>query len=347
MRKSMRVAGLATVGALAACSVGILIGVYVVAPPVPASLESAAPITSVPVGVRTVDDSRNIPLAIVEPSSTGIASSVSGRVTAIRVSPGAQLSSGEAAVDVDDTRMVALATATPLWRPLADGATGADVTALQNELARLGYDITTTGTMNWATRWAAADLIGIDDGHGGVPLEIPTGLFLWIPAATVTVTDVPLHVGDTIDGTQTLFTAGADHAIARLTLPEEAIGGARRITVSTGVFDVPEDGILTDAQTIARIKESTQYQEYLATTSGGGGDSGRLLTVPWALADPIDVRVIPPAALFGVDGSTACIADEGQVHAVQIVASQLGQTMVISEDDFTQVDLVVEGLSCP
>lgn len=51
--------------------------------------------------------------------------------------------------------------------------------ALQKELARLGYDVRESGVMDWSTRFATADLLGMDDG--GVPDSIPHDRFLWIP----------------------------------------------------------------------------------------------------------------------------------------------------------------------
>ena len=80
---------------------------------------------------------------------------------------------GRRSLDIDREKIIALATDTPLWRPLERDMRGADVAALQKELARLGYDVRESGVMDWSTRFAAADFLGMDDGDGGVPDSIP------------------------------------------------------------------------------------------------------------------------------------------------------------------------------
>ena len=71
-------------------------------------------------------------------SDRDLSGNASGMVTADWSGNG--LTSGKGAYQVNDRTVVALNTATPLYRDLKTGDTGGDVLALNNELSLLGYN---------------------------------------------------------------------------------------------------------------------------------------------------------------------------------------------------------------
>lgn len=230
----------------------------------------------------------------------------------------------------------------PLYRPLRNGLRGDDVSALQAELARLGYTLSITGSVDWSTRWALADLLGIDDGAGGVPAEIPCESVVWIPAPSVTAASLDIALGQSLDPAEPMLSVTDSSERGVLTLPDEAIAGDRVLTLSTGALPVPADGVITDPETLTAIKDSDQYRAFSAALGDGEG----VFTVPWSLAAPISALVVPPSSLFGIVGADACIAQNGDIHRVQIIGSQLGQSYITSDDPLTVVDLHTEGLAC-
>lgn len=83
-------------------------------------------------------------------SDRDLSGNASGMVTADWSGDG--LISGKGAYQVNDRTVVALNTATPLYRDLKTGDTGGDVLALNNELNLLGYNsVPGSDTYGWAT----------------------------------------------------------------------------------------------------------------------------------------------------------------------------------------------------
>lgn len=321
---------------------GGALGALVLAPPVPASLDAPPALDSAPVETRVIDDARTIPLSFITGETTSISAPIQGKVTALAVNLAGPLESGHEIARIDGRPLIALATSTPLYRPLTNGLKGDDVTALQEELARLGYTLSVTGTVDWSTRWALADLLGIEDGTGGVPAEIPSESVVWIPAPSVTVASLDIALGQSLDPAEPMLSVTDSSERGVLTLPEEAIAGDRVLTLSTGALPVPADGVITDPATLKAIKDSDQYRAFSTALGDGEG----VFTVPWSLATPISALVVPPSSLFGIVGADACIAQNGDIHRVQIIGSQLGQSYITSDDPLTAVDLHTEGLAC-
>lgn len=323
---------------------GGALGALLLAPPVPESLKAAPTLISVPVESRVIDDSRNIPLAFITGKTTSLTAPLSGKVTALDISTGGTLNSGEEIARIDGQPLIALSTSTPLYRPLADGVKGDDITALQEELSRLGYIVTVSGVVDWNTRWAIADLLGIEDGAGAVPSEIPTSSVVWIPAPSVTVASCDIGLGQSLDPSAPILTVTDSSERAVLTLPDEAIAGDRVLTLSTGSLPVPADGVITDPATLGAIKESDQYKGFTAAFKDNANEG--VFNVPWTLATPINALVVPPSSLFGIVGDKACVAQDGQVYAATIVGSQLGQSYIVVDAPLNSVDLDVKALSC-
>jgi hypothetical protein len=57
------------------------------------------------------------------------------------------------------------------------------------------------------------------------------------------------------------------------------------------------------------------------------------VTLEYTLTSPIEVTVVPPAALFALTADRGCLVADGHPRPVQVVASQAGRTMVTFTDD--------------
>jgi hypothetical protein len=73
------------------------------------------------------------------------------------------------------------------------------------------------------------------------------------------------------------------------------------------------------------------------------------LSAAFVLAAPITVSVVPPAALYALDGEHGCVTSGDEPLAVRIVGSELGQSFVVFDaaDPPRTVDLSPRrGASC-
>lgn len=329
---------------LLVAGLGVSVGFLVARQPTPASLAQPTSVNAAPTTQREFTDSRNVTVTVTPGKALPVTSPRTGRLTEMAVFPSGVIKSGDRVFELDGTPVRALATSIPLWRPLERDMEGKDVDALQVELARLGYSVEETGRMDWATRYAAADLLDIDDGAGGIPETIPFDHLVWIPSPSVTVEKTNVLVGQQVEPTTDIFTlAGADATI-KIKSPSDALVGQREITLGDIAVPVDEDGNITDQQAVAAVLTSSQY----VTAKENAKDTSTVsFQVEWRLAAATEVTVIPPGALFGLSGDHGCVAHNGMPVKVQVVTSQVGQTYIIPEISVPSVDLKVEGLSCP
>ena len=98
----------------------------------PALLGSAKEITSAPAGVQEYTGATQVTMIPTVSQTRELVGNASGTVTEDMSSQG--LTSGKTAMKVNGVSVVALATATPMYRDLATGDKGDDVLALNNEL---------------------------------------------------------------------------------------------------------------------------------------------------------------------------------------------------------------------
>lgn len=346
---SLRVRSIAllAVGVLLCVSLGAVFGAYVVVPPVPDSLAGPAEVTTALASSRVFDNERTVRVTVKLREAEPVLTPTTGRVTALSLAPNSRLDSGTTIMDVDGVPVVALHTSTPLFRDIADDVAGEDIAALQAELQRLEYSVDVTGKGNWQTRHAAADLLGVNDGQGGVPESIPFTHFLWLPAASVTVNEVTAHLGDVLTEGATLLTLTGGALSGSVTIPEGALPGPRVLFYQDKAYPVADNGTIEDQELLAALAASP-----VASAGGNNGEGSESksevsVSVPWRLATPIDVQIVPAAALFGISGDQGCVAGtDGKTRKVRIVASELGQTFVHGEAPLGEVTLTTEGLSC-
>jgi len=163
----------------------------------PALLGSAKEITSAPAGVQEYTGATQVTMIPTVSQTRELVGNASGTVTEDMSSQG--LTSGKTAMKVNGVSVVALATATPMYRDLATGDKGDDVLALNNELARLGLPASAKSTTyTWNTSQGVKQLMSAagNTSDGSLPLTD----VLWIPAASVRVNEWAGTVGATVAG---------------------------------------------------------------------------------------------------------------------------------------------------
>lgn len=118
----------------------------------PQLLSAAREVTSAPASVQDYSGSQQVTLVPTVSADRELIGNATGTVTDDWSADG--LASGRRAYRVDDRSIVALNTATPLYRDLQTGDKGDDVLALNNELNRLGYNSVPDSNTYW---WATSD----------------------------------------------------------------------------------------------------------------------------------------------------------------------------------------------
>jgi len=307
--------GIAVVALVAA---GTVVGAVLLGQDPPASVAAPGGARVAPVSVETYDGTRRAPATPLLAEPTTLTLGAFGRVRSSACAPGAVLASGSSPLVLDDRPMLALATAAPLWRDLDVGSRGQDVTDLQTELARLGHAVSVDGVYGPGTRAAVRAVLA---GHGVVR---PSGALassdvMWLPAPEVTVATCAVAVGDAFAGGEVATVGGGLVALE--------IGGTDPVEGWVARFGdaaapVNPDRTVTDPAFLAAVAASPMLD--WSQEEGPG-----TLDLELALAEPVQVAVVPPAAVFGLTADRGClVADDGGVLPVRVVASALGQTLV-------------------
>lgn len=327
--------GVAVVG-----SAGVGVGALVFAPATPESLATAAPISEAPVTSREFADPRTVEVGLTLRADTLLASPASGRVTALTCQSGAVLESGRTDLAVDGRGIVNLATTVPLWRDLVRGDRGDDVKALQSELARLGHPVSADGVVRGSTITAfRALLAGPDAKPDPTITTVELARILWLPAAAVEVSECAIATGADVaagDKVASVPNGLADAAITHL--PTGLAAGDRVLTIDGVSAPVEADGRVVAPEALTAIAGS---QMFAATIKAGTSS----LTASLALAAPVEVSVVPPGALYNLDGDLGCVSSGGSARAVKVLGSELGQTFVTFDDGaaLASVDLTPSG----
>lgn len=230
---------------------------------------------------------------------------------------------------VDDKPVLALATSVPVWREVKRGVRGDDVEALQAELARLGYDVQVDGRFGAGTRAAVLDVqktIGVAKPSGSLaPADV-----LWLPAPSVSVSSCDLELGDaapapfatvagTLDGLRVAAAANASTDAERV------------LALDDRTAPVSDDGAVTDREFLSAVAASDAFLGWRRT------DGEMPLNLEFRLAEPLDVAVIPPGAVYGLAEDRGCVASDGVGYPVDVVASSLGQTSVVFDAETVPV----------
>ena len=330
-------------GLVVGAAVGGSLVVLLVPTEAPASLASGPELETVTPSVVQFDDPHEVRVSLTVDAASGLRSPAGGVLTSLSCSPGQQLASGTSSFTVNGAPAVGLATAVPLWRTIAIGDDGTDVSSLENELARLGAAIEPDGQWYWGDArafdalFAPLGVVTTDDG--AVPLESAT----WLPAPLTAVASCPVGVGSTVDPGAVVAQFAPRVTAARFQPPSEAVEGPRALGLAGGAVPVGPEGTITDPAALTALTGSQEFAE------ADPQQEPRSIAVPWILTEPVPVTVLPPSALYGISGSRGCvIEDGGPTTVVTVIASQLGRTLVVPERRLG--DVLVhpdEDRSCP
>lgn len=173
----------------------------------PPSLSDSSDAGNLALGSEEFDDVRSLNVDVTASPAGGVAFPVSCRATFASCPADGVVRSGSREYGVDGTPLVSLHTDTPLYRDLAYGDKGDDVTALQNELAALGYGGSRSGVFDWATWDAWRRLYAANAGTATAAARVQQGAFsralaVWLPAQTMSVS-CAASLGSTVTGDST------------------------------------------------------------------------------------------------------------------------------------------------
>jgi len=251
----------------------------------------------------------------------------SGVITENNCIVGAEFQSGQAPFAINDMPILTVHSELPFWRDFTSGIRGDDVAALQQEFNRLTIpeiELTVTGTFNAPTITAARRLwhsVGGNPQQGTLPLS----QLIWLPRPEVAAVECFGVLGQQVAAGQPAVRIGG--ILEALEVPPEILEGDARLvaTIPGTTFAVPitADGIITDPDFLSAFSHLPTFEQYLA----GSTTTVQLST---RLANPIMVATVPASSLYLVDGQYGCVLDEGVPRLVQILGSQFGQTMVVS-----------------
>lgn len=294
----------------------------------PPALTSGAPSSLVPVTERSYADERQVQLMFETGSPRVVIAPRSGVLTELDCTAGGELRSGSAIARIDGQPVIALATATPLWRDVALGDTGADVRALQQELNRLGSRVVVDGIAGRSTIRAGSAMLRTAGMSNPPPDRISLDAVTWIPSDVSVVRSCAGTVGTDVQRNDTLVELPSELRGARLEqLPVDPVAGRREVRVGSTSAPIGSDGVVNEAAALEAIAGAPEYATAVASSDAPS------TTATWRLADPIEVAVVPPTALWDVRGGSACIRSVDDVghredRRVEVVGSQLGQSFV-------------------
>lgn len=327
-----------TVTVVALLAAGVVVGAMALGEDAPSSVVARGGAPVAPVSVETYDGTRRVTATPLLAEPTALSLGAFGRVRSSACAPGATITSGASPLVLDDRPMLALATAQPLWRDLDLGTRGQDVTDLQAELARLGHRVVVDGVFGPGTRAAVQVLLS------EIGVVRPSGVLaasdvVWLPASEVTVSTCAVAVGDAFAGGK-VATVGGGLVGVEIGGTDPVEGWVARFGDATA--PVNPDRTVTDPAFLAAVAASPMLD--WAQEEGPG-----TLDLELALAEPVQVAVVPPASVFGLTADRGClVTDDGAVLPVRVVASALGQTLVEVDGPVPeQVSLEHDDLACP
>ncbi len=320
----------------------VALGVFALRAATQSPLESAdspAPLIGT---VASAQRSRDVTVAIAIEYSDALAPSAqaAGTATSVYVSPGDVVKTGTKVASVNDARLVAYASPTPLWRNLYRGSSGADVKVAQRLMASFGYySGPIDGKAGYGTEKAFKAFNGAN-GYGATNGVLALGSVVWIGPGPVTVADVSLAAGDAVSPGTAIFTTTSSLADVKVT---ESASLDRDNPVELVVGDVATpyqvgSERVTDPEAVAAIADS------LGTATEGTGTI-RLVT-------PMTVGTIPAsAAVSGATGSTCVFPSVdgaavridpigGSLGTIDVDPSLIGQPVLVNPRE------VREDLSC-
>ncbi|HEY7583066.1 MAG TPA: peptidoglycan-binding domain-containing protein [Acidimicrobiia bacterium] len=320
----MRSASWLVIAALLGVSIGSALTFWWGLSDAPPEVTPPPAVTAVPVVIESYDGTRPATATVGLAPAETLEAPTDGRITASSCEPGRRLASGEPLVSVDGQPIVALATEVPMWRDLSRGTKGADVQALQSELERLGFELTVTGSFDSETQ-AAVRAFNSAVGRGEAT-DIPVNSLIWLPSPSWDIETCETRVGDYVTATSVLAAGplAIDTFQLEAELPDALLGRSWTFRAFGKAIDLDADLQPSDeraTQTVSDVIEAS-----------GSADSTATLDGTTSLTEPIEVVIVPPAAvIIGSEGGSSCLrlAESGETIEVAVVDSALGRTMLI------------------
>ncbi|KAA8831034.1 hypothetical protein [Bifidobacterium tissieri] len=338
----------------------------------PQLLSPAREITQAPVSTQQYDGMQQVTVIPTMSSSRQLLGNVAGTVTANWTST--ELASGKRAFRVNGRTIVALATASPLYRDMTIEDQGDDVLALNNELNRLGYQASpgsktfsaytargwkqlmldsgnnSDGTLHLAdTLWIPSDVVSITNWRGTTGTSVTAGTAIAEIPGQITRLDIKNGQPSDADRTLTVFGEST-------TLPAGAISVSDQVFCQR-VMSSPQFQTMfrnsSSASAGATGSASGQGDSSSGTAGGGNADLSTGFSASLSLITPIQTLRVPAAAVFGVSDNQGCIVSHGKTLHVTIIGADLGTSLLQLSDgtqpnDISEVSLgsVIAGASC-
>lgn len=317
-------------GVVIALLLGCGIGALWLSPSTPETLSPEQSPEWVPVTPRTFDDRRTAQLSFTRAAMSQLHAPALGTITAFSCTPGTPLQSGSSTLSIDGARILSLATAVPLWRDLSWGDRGDDVSALHEELIRLGYSLGDEerdgGTVGSGTLSAVADLFAKSGDPSFEGAYVPSARILWIPTPSAAPSECLVSPAAIVAQGEELALFPGTISSARIeTDGIEAATGARTAEIDGHAIGVGEDGTIDDPEALEVLSASPSVLR--------AADEGAS-TVPasTSLVAPIEAQVIPASALVMDVEGRGCVVTPDGARRVTVVGSELGQTFVTFAD---------------
>lgn len=304
----------------------------------PASLLPSNELESIPVTMQTFDDPQAVEITAQIMPPTSLVTLRSGTVTAWRCSPGGALASGSSTVGIDGVGLLDLYTEVPLWRDISAGAKGADVAAVESELARLGRAVEQDGVMSWRE----IDEVRSLANAVGVPIDrtISRDLIVWIPEPDATVDSCETTLGEQVSSGATLFTVDSGVTLSSVQLPAGRLPGARVLELFDAPVPISETGELPGDLSGPTIRASNAFREAVSSSPEATvlALKGRAV-----LQEPVSVAAVPATAVLVAPDGTSCVLVDAEAIRVSIVGSEFGNSFVVfdAEENPTAVDATI------
>lgn len=296
---------------------------YAALPAPPVDLAPLSRPAALDVVTSAYADPRTLPLEVSLAPSAELSSAASGRVSFLACSAGVALRSGDIVMRIDGQPIAALASSVPFYRDITWGVDGPDTDALRAALLGLGYSVATTGKYDADLRDAVAAFQrdrGIAPADGSLVLSS----ILWIPDAESVPDECPLAVGQAYASGDPFATLPGRLRSLRVVQDTDnvMVAGARRVEVLGVDATLTDAGVIDDPQQISAIQSAPTFAATLAAIDS------KPLTARSSLVVPVEVVSLPPAALFDVSGSAACVESVHGSMPVQIIGTGMGATLV-------------------
>lgn len=304
--------------------VGLILAVWALRESPLHSAEPEQPLVA-QIGAAERRDSVPVALRLVEARPYPVVSQSSGIVTALSLSVGKAVSTGQTVLAVDGLPVVAYVAPSPLYRDIGPGLSGDDVTVAQQFLQEMGYLGQVDGRVGDATVRAIREFNAAQAlPHGDVLL---TSSLLWIPLDSAEPHEITVRVGQRIEPQTELYStvSGQDQIVVD-TAPapvERMVGlGAERATLPEG------QSIIADPNQVAALKEAFG-EESTATGTVEGAVPRQVGTLP-ASAVVVDQR--SHTCFFpGVSGEGIRIkAESGSFGLVDVDPALVGQPVLVN-----------------